>query len=59
MTSDPKYAKLIAEMAEFQRLQMKSIANATFGGWTHEEVAAHDKRANRIAALRRQLDALG
>lgn len=36
---------------------MKSIASATFGGWTNEQVADHDKRAERLALLIRELDA--
>jgi hypothetical protein len=48
MAFDPRRAKLVAEIAELQRLQMKSIATATFGGWTSEQVAAHDKRADRL-----------
>ena len=58
MASDPKRAKLIAEIAELQKLQMESIASATFGGWTTAQVAAHDKRAERLGRLVRDLDAL-
>jgi hypothetical protein len=58
MASDPRPAKVADEIRELQRLQMKSIASATFGGWTNEQVAAHDKRAEPLALLIRELDAL-
>jgi hypothetical protein len=44
MASTPKRAKLIAEITELKRLQIESIASATFVGWTTAQVAAHDKR---------------
>jgi hypothetical protein len=43
---------------ELQTLQMKSIAAATFGGWTQEQVAAHNKRADRLERLIPELEAL-
>lgn len=58
MAPDPKRAKLIAEIAELQRLQMESLASATFGGWTTAQVAAHDKRAEHLERLVRDLEAL-
>ena len=58
MASDYRRTKLVAEITELQTLQMKSIAAATFGGWTHEQVAAHDKRADRLERLIRELQAL-
>jgi hypothetical protein len=48
----------MAEIAELQKLQMESIASATFGGWTTAQVAAHDKRAERLGRLVRDLEAL-
>ena len=58
MASDSRRAKLADEIVELQNLQMKSIAAATFGGWTHEQVASHDKRAAHLRRLIRELEAL-
>lgn len=58
MASHSRRAKLADEIRELQNLQMKSIAAATFGGWTREQVAAHDKRAEHLERLIRELDAL-
>ena len=58
MASDSRRAKLADEIRELQNLQMKSIAAATFGGWTREQVAAHDKRADRLERLIREFQAL-
>lgn len=58
MASDSKRAKLIAEIAELQRLLLESFASATFGGWTTTQVAAHDERAERLERLVRELDAV-
>jgi len=58
MASNSRRAKLADEIVELQNLQMKSIAAATFGGWTHEQVAVHDKRAERLRLLIRELEGL-
>ena len=58
MASNPKRAKLMAEIAELQRLQFESIASATFGGWTSAEAITHDKRAEHLERLVRELDVL-
>jgi hypothetical protein len=58
MASDSRRTKLAAEITELQNLQMKSIAAATFGGWTREQVAAHDRRAEHLERVIRELDAL-
>ena len=58
MASNPKRIELIAEVAELQRLQIESIASATFGGWTTAEAIAHDKRAEHLERLVRELGVL-
>jgi hypothetical protein len=52
-------AELEAEVAELHKLQMESNRQATFGGWTREAEDEHHRRADCIAALYRQLAALG
>jgi hypothetical protein len=37
---------------------MKSLSDATFGGWSAEEEAAHKKRSERLAVLVRELEAI-
>ena len=58
MAPDSRHAKLIAEIAELQNLQTKSIAAAILGGWSREKEATHDKRAERLGGLIRELEAL-
>ena len=58
MALDSKRAKLTVEIAELRRLQTESIVTATFGGWTSEEVAAHDERSERLRRLMYELEAL-
>ena len=58
MASDPRRAKLVAEITELRGLQRDSIVTATFGGWTREQEAAHDERADRLERLMRELEAL-
>lgn len=58
MASDSRRSILVAEIAELQTTQTKSIAAATFGGWTREEEAAHNKRADRLESLLRQVELL-
>ena len=59
MTSNASRAQLVAELAQLHRLQLKSIVDATFVGWTHEEEVAHRERSDHISVLQRDLDALG
>jgi hypothetical protein len=59
MASSIIRGQLMAAISELHSAQSKSYRDATFGGWTRETEAAHDRRADRIAALCRQLDALG
>lgn len=47
--------ELHAEIEELQRQQLDGNVRATYVGWTREEEAAHDKRAERIALLKIQL----
>jgi hypothetical protein len=47
--------EVLAEIAEMGRLQVESNRDATFCGWTREAEAIHDKRADLIAALLREL----
>jgi hypothetical protein len=59
MAFSAKRKELLAEIAEIRRLQMESNREATFGGWTRQAEAAHEMRADRIAALGRELAVLG
>jgi len=58
MTSDTRRAELVAEIAVLQQKHWESLSTATFYGWTPPTAAAHDKRAERLAALRRELNTL-
>jgi hypothetical protein len=58
MDSKGTRAELLSAISELRRRQMDSSVNATYVGWTPEELATHGKRADRIAALFRQLGAL-
>jgi hypothetical protein len=58
MAPNPFRADMVAELAELRRLQLKSISDATYIGWTHEQMVAQQKRSNRIAVLQRELDAI-
>jgi hypothetical protein len=58
MASDSRRAKLVAKIAELETMQTKSIAAATFGGWTREQEVAHDKRVDRPESLLRQVEPL-
>lgn len=55
MAFDSKRAELTTAISELHRLQMESMKDATFGGWTRESEAAYEIRAARIAALLREL----
>ena len=37
---------------------MKSLSDATFGGWSREEEAAHQERSDRLALLIHELEAI-
>lgn len=58
MAFSAKRAELIAEIAELHRLQSGANQKATLGGWTRQSEAWSEMRAARIAALRRELEAL-
>jgi hypothetical protein len=58
MASGKRRGELTAAIVELQRVQTESNREATFGGWTREAEAAHERRAVRIADLCRELDAL-
>ena len=58
MASYSRRAKVITEIAELQRLQRGSNHSAALGGWTRQSEAWYEMRATRIAALRRELEAL-
>jgi hypothetical protein len=49
---------LAAEVKKLQAQQSESFATGTFGGWTPEQEAAHEKRSSRLALLVLELDAL-
>jgi hypothetical protein len=50
-----KRAELLSEIEELRKQQLEFSRQATFGGWTREVDEAHERRAERIAALCRQL----
>ena len=58
MASDSRRAKMIAEIAELQRLQRGSNHSAALGGWTEQSEAWYEMRSARISGLRRELEAL-
>jgi len=51
--------ELIAEISELHKLQRGADHTATLGGWTRQSEAWYEMRDARIAALRRELEALG
>ena len=55
MANSPKHARLVAEMSLLQKQQLESIDNAAFCGWTAIAKAEHDRRADRLDLLLRQL----
>jgi len=58
MAFNAKRAELVAEISELHRLQMGANHTATLGGWTRQSEAWYEMRDARIAALRRELEAL-
>jgi len=48
-------AELVAEIVQLQTQQVDDLAEAVFGGWTREQEAAHQKRADRLEVLIREL----
>jgi hypothetical protein len=58
MAPNKTRAELEAEIEKQHRLHIESNRQATFGGWTREAEDEHHRRADRIAALYRQLAAL-
>ena len=50
--------ELIAEISELHRLQTGANHTAALGGWTRQSEAWYEMRDARIAALRRELEAL-
>jgi hypothetical protein len=59
MAGDPERAKLIGEIIELESLQLESNREATFGGWTRVAEDEHDRRADHIKRLVKELEALG
>jgi hypothetical protein len=51
-------AELEAEVIELHKIQIESNRQAMFGGWTRKAEDEHHRRADRLAALYRQLAAL-
>ncbi len=51
-------AELVAEIVKLRRQQLDSAAKALFGCWTREEEADHQERADHLARLVLELDAL-
>jgi hypothetical protein len=58
MPSIPSRAELVTELAELHRTQLKSLTDATYVGWTREQLVAQQKRSDRISILQRELNAL-
>ena len=58
MVSELNRAELIAEIRELQSLQMESKREAVFGGWTRAAEEAHQRRADRLHRLVKELEAL-
>ena len=58
MASDSKRARLIAEIKELQGFQLDSNREAVFGGWTRAAEEAHQRRADRLERLVKELEAL-
>lgn len=58
MAPNTKRAKLLAEISKLQHEQSESLADATFVGWTSELEAAQKTRADHIARLLLELNAL-
>jgi hypothetical protein len=58
MASDSKRARLIAEIAELRSFLVESNREAVFGGWTHAAEEAHQRRADRLECLVKELEAL-
>jgi hypothetical protein len=58
MALNPSRTEMVSELAELHRLQLKSIGDATYLGWTREQLAAQHTRADRIAVLQRELGTL-
>ena len=58
MPSAHSRAELVAELAELHSLQLKTMVDATFVGWTDEQLAARQKRYDRISVLQAELNAL-
>lgn len=58
MVSNSNRARLIAEIAELQSLQFESNRDAVFGGWTRTAEEAHQRRADRLERLVKELEAL-
>jgi hypothetical protein len=56
MADSSKDASLLAEIARLRQQQLEDLGDATYVGWTHEERATHEQRANRIAELFRQIE---
>lgn len=58
MASDTKRARLIAEIRELQSFQLESNREAVFGGWTRAAEEAHQRRADQLERLVKELEAL-
>ena len=58
MAPNKTRVEIEAEIAELHALQIESTREATFGGWTRKAEEEHQRRADCMAALYRQLAAL-
>jgi hypothetical protein len=58
MASDPRRSKLIDEIKELQSFQMESNREAVFGGWTRAAEEAHQRRADRLERLIKELEVI-
>ena len=58
MASDSRRVALITEIKELQSFQLESNREAVFGGWTRAAEEAHQRRADRLHRLVKELEAL-
>ena len=55
MAPNKTRVEIEAEIAELHTLQLESTREATFGGWTRKAEEEHQRRADSMAVLYRQL----
>ena len=58
MASHTKRHELVAEITQLRKQQLESFADGAFTGWPPEQEATHQERAERLARLVLELEAL-